>query len=225
MHFDFELYKNILEDEVKAFNNICTDIASEIECNSKIIEEHHQALRHRIDNEENKRILGIHMFKKYNIGFVDINEMIMKENNRSRYLEPYFQDKYVIEKLHAISNFNTNCEEIDKMKVKNSQLKIILAKVHHLTAEHFAYSSLEALKNTIQPEIRYSRLESYSNIVPESLYIHNVYTFPHNTETDAKFIDEKLVNLFEDIFQCEILRAHTPELSQRKYITSAYKLF
>lgn len=164
--FDFKHYKNIVDAEVEAFNNICTDISNEIETNSKIIEEH-QSLRHR-----------------------------------------------------TVIN-----EEIDKMKVKNSQLKIILSNVHHITAEHFAYSSLEALKNTIQQEIIYSSLESYTNIVPESLYIHNVYTFPHNTETDVKFIDGKLVNLFEDIFQCEILRAHTPELSQRRYIPSAYKLF
>lgn len=166
MHFDFELYEVILEDEVKAFNSIYKDIASEIEKNT--------------------------YFLKY---FSNNKEYIYLDNH--------------------ISELNT----------RNSQLKIILAKVHHLTAEHFAYSSLKALKNTIQPEIMYSSLESYTNIVPESLYIHNVYTFPHNAETNIKFIDEKLVNLFEDIFQCEILRAHTPELSQRKYITSAYKLF
>lgn len=226
MHFDFELYKNILEDEVKAFNTIYKDIESEISCNSKIIEEHHQALRHRIDiNEENKRLLRIHMFKKYNIGFVDINEMIMKENNRTKHIEEYFQDKYVIEKLHAISNFTNKCEEIDELKVKNSQLKIILAKVHHLTVEHFAYSSLEALKNVADPEVIYSELKSYSDRIPESLYIYNVYSFPHNTETDVKFIDTKLEALFEDVFRLAIVRSYQPIHGQRKYITSAYKLF
>ena len=113
----------------------------------------------------------------------------------------------IIEEHQALRHRTDINEEIDKMKVKNSQLKIILSNVHHITAEHFAYSSLEALKNIVQPEIRYSRLESYSNIVPESLYIHNVYTFPHNVETDVKFIDDNLVTLFEDIFQCENIRA------------------
>ena len=93
------------------------------------------------------------MFKRYNVGFVDTNEMILKFNNRIKYLETYFQDKYVIAKLQAISNFNNKKEEIDILKVKNSELKIILAKVHYLAAEHFVYSSLEALKNTVQPEV------------------------------------------------------------------------
>ena len=218
MHFDFELYKNILEDEVKAFNAIYKEIESEIDCNSKIIEEHHGALRHRTDiNEENKRLLRVHMLAKYNIRFVDINEMIMKENNGSRYLEPYFQDKYVIEKLQAISSFNTKCDEINKLKVKNSELKIILTKVHHLTAEYFVYSSLEALKNTVQPEVICSGCTGEYFSIPVDNYIYNICEFPHNTETDVKFIDENLVDLFEDIFRLAILRAHQPILEQRRY--------
>lgn len=223
---EFETYKTIVDAEVDAFNKICKDISKEIETNSKIIEEHHQALRYRIDvYEEDKRLLRNHMFAKYNIGFVDINEMIMKFRYRTKYIEGYFQDKYVIEKLEARSNFDTKCDEIYKLKVKNSQLKIILAEVHYLTPEHFAYSSLEALKNVVTPEVIYSSLESYSNRVPHSLYINNVYAFPHNTETDVSYIDEKLVDLFEDIFRLEIVRTYTPCLGQRRYITSAHKIF
>ena len=222
MHFDFELYKNILEDEVKEFNSIYSSISKEIKFNAKIIEEYHGALRHRIDiYEENKRLLRIHMFKKYNIGFVDINELIMKYNNRTKYVEEYFQDKYVLEKLESISNFNKKSEEIDKLKVKDSEMKIILAKVHHLTPEHFVYSSLEALKNTVQPEVIYSSIESYSNRVPQSLYINDVCSFPHNTETNVKFIDENLVLLFEDIFKYELISTSYDE----RYYTLVHKIF
>ena len=222
MHFDFELYKSILEDEVKAFNSIYKDIASEIECNSKIIEEHHQALRHRIDiYEENKRLLRIHMFKKYNIGFVDINELIMKYNNRTKYVEEYFQDKYVLEKLESISNFNKKSEEIDKLKVKDSEMKIILAKVHHLTPEHFAYSSLEALKNTVQPEVNTSGFSGDYFSIPVDNYIYNICEFPHNTETNVKFIDENLVLLFEDIFKYELISTSYDE----RYYTLVHKIF
>jgi hypothetical protein len=222
----FETYKTIVDAEVDAFNKICKDISKEIETNSKIIEEHHQALKHRIDIDvENKRLLRNHMFAKYNIGFVDINVLIVKFRYRTKYTEEYFQDKYVLEKLEAISNFNIKCNEIDKLKVKNSQLKIILAKVNYLTPEHFVYSSLEALKNVIKPEVTYSSLESYSNRAPHSLYINNIYAFPHNTETDVSYIDEKLVDLFEDIFRLEIVRTYTPCLGQRRYITSVHKLF
>ena len=222
MHFVFELYKNILEDEVKAFNTIYKHIESEISCNSKIIEEHHQALRHRTDiNEENKRLLRVHMLAKYNIRFVDINELVLKFNNRIKYLETYFQDKYVIEKLQAISNFNNKKEEIDKLKVKNSELKIILAKVHYLTAEHFAYSSLEALKNTVQPEVNTSGFSGDYFSIPVDNYIYNICEFPHNTETNVKFIDEKLVDLFEDIFKYELIRTCYDE----RYYTLVHTIF
>lgn len=225
MHFDFELYKDILEDEVKEFNSIYSSISKEIKFNAKIIEEYHGALRHRIDiYVENKRLLRIHMFKKYNIGFVDINELIMKYNNRTKYIEHHpeiFQDKYILEKLESISNFNKKSEEIDKLKVKNSEMKIILSKVHHLTAEHFVYSSLEALKNTVLPEVIYSSIESYSNRVPHSLYINDVCSFPHNTETNVKFIDENLVLLFEDIFKYELISTSYGE----RYYTLVHKIF
>ena len=162
MHFDFELYKNILEDEVKEFNSIYKDIASEIEKNT--------------------------YFLKY---FSNNKEYIYLDNH--------------------ISELNT----------RNSQLKIILAKVHHLTAEHFAYSSLEALKNTVQPEVIYSSIESYSNRVPQSLYINDVCSFPHNTETNVKFIDENLVLLFEDIFKYELISTSYDE----RYYTLVHKIF
>ena len=222
MHFDFELYKNILEDEVKEFNSIYSSISKEIKFNAKIIEEYHGALRHRIDiYEENKRLLRIHMFKKYNIGFVDINELIMKYNNRTKYVEEYFQDKYVLEKLESISNFNKKSEEIDKLKVKDSEMKIILAKVHHLTPEHFAYSSLEALKNTVQPEVNTSGFSGDYFSIPVDNYIYNICEFPHNTETNVKFIDENLVLLFEDIFKYELISTSYDE----RYYTLVHKIF
>lgn len=223
---EFETYKTIVDAEVDAFNKICKDISKEIELNSNIIEEYHQSLRHRTDiDEENKILLRNHMFKKYNIGFVDINELIVKFRYRTKYTGEYFQDKYVLEKLEAISNFNTRCDEIDKLKVKNSQLKNILAKVHHLTAEHFAYSSLEALKNVVQPEvITYGLDENYFGITVDN-YIYNVCKFPHNIETDVSYIDEKLVDLFENIFSLVIIRVPQPMLGGRRYITSSHKLF
>ena len=222
MHFDFELYKNILEDEVKEFNSIYSSISKEIKFNAKIIEEYHEALRHRTDiNEENKRLLRVHMLVKYNIRFVDINELVLKFNNRIKYLETYFQDKYVIEKLQAISNFNNKKEEIDKLKVKNSELKIILAKVHYLTAEHFAYSSLEALKNTVQPEVNTSGFSGDYFSIPVDNYIYNICEFPHNTETNVKFIDENLVLLFEDIFKYELISTSYDE----RYYTLVHKIF
>ena len=222
MHFDFELYKNILEDEVKEFNSIYSSISKEIKFNAKIIEEYHGALRHRIDiYEENKRLLRIHMFKKYNIGFVDINELIMKYNNRTKYVEEYFQDKYVLEKLESISNFNKKSEEIDKLKVKDSEMKIILAKVHHLTPEHFVYSSLEALKNVVDPEVIYSGFSGDYFSIPVDNYIYNICEFPHNTETNVKFIDEKLVDIFEDIFKYELTRTCYDE----RYYTLVHTIF
>ena len=222
MHFDFELYKNILEDEVKEFNSIYSSISKEIKFNAKIIEEYHEALRHRIEIDvENKRLLRNHMFKRYNVGFVDINELILKFNNRIKYLETYFQDKYVIEKLQAISNFNNKKEEIDKLKVKNSELKIILAKVHYLTAEHFAYSSLEALKNVVDPEVIYSEFSGDYFSIPVDNYIYNICEFPHNTETNVKFIDENLVLLFEDIFKYELISTSYDE----RYYTLVHKIF
>ena len=222
MHFDFELYKNILEDEVKEFNSIYSSISKEIKFNAKIIEEYHEALRHRTDiNEENKRLLRVHMLAKYNIGFVDINELVLKFNNRIKYLETYFQDKYVIEKLQAISNFNKKSEEIDKLKVKDSEMKIILAKVHHLTPEHFAYSSLEALKNTVQSEVNTSGFSGDYFSIPVDNYIYNICEFPHNTETNVKFIDENLVLLFEDIFKYELISTSYDE----RYYTLVHKIF
>ena len=222
MHFDFELYKNILEDEVKEFNSIYSSISKEIKFNAKIIEEYHEALRHRIEIDvENKRLLRNHMFKRYNVGFVDINELVLKFNNRIKYLETYFQDKYVIEKLQAISNFNNKKEEIDELKVKNSQLKIILAKVHYLTAEHFVYSSLEALKNVVDPEVIYSGFSGDYFSIPVDNYIYNICEFPHNTETNVKFIDENLVLLFEDIFKYELISTSYDE----RYYTLAHTIF
>ena len=221
-YLNFETYKNILEAEVKEFNSIYSSISKEIKFNAKIIEEYHEALRHRIEIDvENKRLLRNHMFKRYNVGFVDINELILKFNNRIKYLETYFQDKYVIEKLQAISNFNNKKEEIDKLKVKNSELKIILAKVHYLTAEHFVYSSLEALKNTVQPEVIYSGFSGDYFSIPVDNYIYNICEFPHNTETNVKFIDEKLVDLFEDIFKYELTRTSCDE----RYYTLVHTIF
>ena len=221
-YLNFETYKNILEAEVKEFNSIYSSISKEIKFNAKIIEEYHEALRHRIEIDvENKRLLRNHMFKRYNVGFVDINELILKFNNRIKYLETYFQDKYVIEKLQAISNFNNKKEEIDKLKVKNSELKIILAKVHYLTAEHFVYSSLEALKNTVQPEVICSGFSGDYFSIPVDNYIYNICEFPHNTETNVKFIDEKLVDLFEDIFKYELTRTSC----DKRYYTLVHTIF
>ena len=221
-YLNFETYKNILEDEVKEFNSIYSSISKEIKFNAKIIEEYHEALRHRIEIDvENKRLLRNHMFKRYNVGFVDINELVLKFNNRIKYLETYFQDKYVIEKLQAISNFNNKKEEIDELKVKNSQLKIILAKVHYLTAEHFVYSSLEALKNVVDPEVIYSGFSGDYFSIPVDNYIYNICEFPHNTETNVKFIDENLVLLFEDIFKYELISTSYDE----RYYTLAHTIF
>lgn len=223
---DFKIYKKIVDAEVEAFNNIYADISKEIELNSNIIEEHNQSLKHRIDiNEDNKRLLRNHMWLKYQLPFVDINEMIRKYINMIKYKEIYFQDKYVVEKLKCISNFNKKTEEIDKLKVKNSELKSVLAGIHNLSPEHFAYSSIEALKNVIHPEVIYSSLESYSNRIPHSLYIHEVCAFPHNVETDVRYISEKLVMLFESIFEREILKWSHPEYYEKTYKPSIQRLF
>lgn len=223
---EFETYKTIVDAEVDAFNKIYKDISKEIETNSKIIEEYNQTLRHRIDIDvENKRLLRNHLWLKYGFAFCAIDELIMKFNNKTKYTEEYFRDKYVLEKLEAISNFNKKKEEIDKLKVKNSQLKIILAKVHYLSAEHFVYSSLEALKNVVEPEVICSKFSGDYFSISVDNYIYKICAFPHNTATNVSYIDEKLVDLFEDIFRLEIVRADQPILGQRRYITSAHKLF
>ena len=67
-----------------------------------------------------------------------------------------------------------------------SELETKLNKVKHLTTEHFVYSSLEALKNIIPPSIY-----DFENLN---------YKFPHNTETNVKYIDDRLVDLFEIAF-------------------------
>jgi len=85
-----------------------------------------------------------------------------------------------------LSQFVDGIDLITKCKtiLKTSELQNEIGKLKHLTAEHFAYSSLEAFKNTVNPTMR-------------DLGYVRIYNFPHNTETNTKFIDDRLVHLFE----------------------------
>ena len=73
------------------------------------------------------------------------------------------------------------------LSIELSKLKDKLNKIQHLTTEHFVYSSLEAFKNIINPTT-----SRYGYII--------LYAFPHNTETNVKYIDDRLVDLFEIAF-------------------------